>query len=261
MTCRRGKGRKVQGSRALEALRLDGHREARARRARAACSRVQESLGQLLQQALRGNTTCACPPFLALVAPSRGSAANGHYGRFGAACERVMAMRSRQACSRRGNRRVHSVQPGLGPVNGACGTSPGASSICIPDNASSPTRCTECKSEAHIFLLYGGCYTIVASPEGNVGSYICSQASGGKGTECNTTGLGKYVSTNPDGTADERRILCSGAVGLGIQGASGCSDCIPPVNNKVGIALCFTCNTVESAPVDYQCRPKEPTIV
>ena len=55
MTCRRGKGRKVQGSRALEALRLDGHREARARRARAACSRAQESLGQLLQQALRGN--------------------------------------------------------------------------------------------------------------------------------------------------------------------------------------------------------------
>ena len=110
MTCRRGKGRKVQGSRALDALRLDGHREARARRARAACSRAQESLGQLLQQALRGNTTCACPPFLALVAPSRGSAANGHYGRFGAACERVVAMRSRQACSCRGNRHVHSVQ-------------------------------------------------------------------------------------------------------------------------------------------------------
>ena len=72
----------------LEALRLDGHREARARRARAACSRAWESLGQLLQQALRGNTTCACPPFLVLVAPSRGSAANGHYGRFGAACEK-----------------------------------------------------------------------------------------------------------------------------------------------------------------------------
>ena len=34
---------------------LGGHGEARARRARAACSRAQESLGQLLQQALRGN--------------------------------------------------------------------------------------------------------------------------------------------------------------------------------------------------------------
>ena len=208
-----------------------------------------------------GQSTCACPPFLALVAPSRGSAANGHYGRFGVACEKDNDNALKKACSCRGNRCVHSVQPGLGPVNGACGTSPGASSICIPDNASSPTRCTECKSEAHIFLLYGGCYTIVASPEGNVGSYICSQASGGKGTECNTTGLENHVSTNPDGTADERCILCSGAVGLGIQGASGRSDCIPPVNNKVGIALCFTCNTVESAPVDYQCRPKEPTIV
>ena len=170
-------------------------------------------------------------------------------------------MRSRRRAPAGATGACTRCNPGLGPVNGACGTSPGASSICIPDNASSPTRCTECKSEAHIFLFYGGCYTIVASPEGNVGSYICSQASGGKCTECNTTGLGKYVFTNPDGTADERCILCSGAVGLGIQGASGRSDCIPPVNNKVGIALCFTCNTVESAPVDYQCQPKEPTIV
>ncbi|EFO62553.1 High cysteine membrane protein Group 4 [Giardia lamblia P15] len=203
-------------------------------------------------------------PSVLLLAFLSGASADTYYNRFGVACkdgqtdcaqDRCIPVGSRQACTQ--------CKPGYVPIDGRCQGYPGAApSPCAPDDPVSPTRCVACSQDG-TFLFYGGCYSIGQPSSGSMGGLLCSKASGGKCTECKKDASGSYVFTNPDTGAAERCILCSDTVGFsGYKGASGCLDCLPPITEKVGTALCARCHYTNEDrhhyPIDYKCQASGP---
>ncbi|EFO65567.1 High cysteine membrane protein Group 4 [Giardia lamblia P15] len=196
---------------------------------------------------------------LLFLVSSYGASTDTYHNNFGVACDnaqencmqnRCVVIESTSVCTQ--------CIPGYVPISGTCTEYPGsASSICIPDSTTSPTRCVECKdsaSEASMFLFYGGCYDMI---DESIGSSVCSKASSGKCTECNVGVGGRYVFTNPDGSTAEGCILCSDRVGFGgYRGVAGCLECIQPVDQRLGTPLCFECDSTTLAPIDYQCQDK-----
>ncbi|EFO64295.1 High cysteine membrane protein Group 4 [Giardia lamblia P15] len=184
-----------------------------------------------------------------------------YYNSFGVECreehsncvqDRCIPIGTRQACTQ--------CIPGYVPIHGICTLYTNSiSSVCIPDDASSPTRCIACKSETDVFLFYGGCYNINISTGDKMGEFVCAEASGGTCTKCREMTGGNYVFTNSDTGAAEKCILCADTVGFGsYKGVSGCFSCWPPINNKIGTPLCnkcyYTMTTVYFGPVDYHCQ-------
>ncbi|EFO62697.1 High cysteine membrane protein Group 4 [Giardia lamblia P15] len=194
-----------------------------------------------------------------LLGSSCGISADTYRNSFGAECKKHTGSCARDRCLFIGHEELCTqCIPGYVPINGTCQQLGGGSSVCIPDDASSPTRCVECRPETGAFLFYGGCYTVDQSA---IGGDICLQAAGGRCTECNTDADGRHVFANPDAGAAERCILCSDTVGFGgYRGVSGCLDCMQPISNNIGVALCTRCNYAEKdngiGPIDYQCQAK-----
>ncbi|KAE8306022.1 High cysteine membrane protein Group 4 [Giardia duodenalis] len=202
---------------------------------------------------------------LALLASLCKSSRDVYYNKFGVGCDGKQENCAQDRCILLGSDQLCTqCVPGYVPIDGKCQKYPGASSSpCTPDDPASPTRCIACKQETNIFLFYGSCYTITTAQDRNLGNFLCSEASNGVCTECFESKFERYVFTNPDVGAVEKCILCSDTVGFnGYKGASGCSDCLPPITDKIGIALCVRCHyTTEDRhfyPIDYQCQAKGP---
>ncbi|ESU36503.1 Variant-specific surface protein [Giardia duodenalis] len=200
---------------------------------------------------------------LALLASICKSSRDAYYNKFGVGCDGKQENCAQDRCILLGSDQLCTqCVPGYVPIDGKCQKYPGASSSpCTPDDPASPTRCIACKQETNIFLFYGSCYKIITTQNSNLASLLCSEASNGVCTECFESKLERYVFTNPDTSAAEKCILCSDTVGFnGYKGASGCSDCFPPITDKIGIALCVRCHYTDEDrhfyPIDYQCQAK-----
>ncbi|EFO60973.1 High cysteine membrane protein Group 4 [Giardia lamblia P15] len=188
-----------------------------------------------------------------------------YYNGFGVACNDTQTNCAKDRCLSIGLwTPCTQCVPGYVPINGTCQKYPRDSSPpCTPDDPVSPTRCVVCKQEANTFLFYGSCYTIATTQDKDLGDFLCSRASGGVCAECYGDKHERYVFTNPDQTAAEKCILCSDTVGFnGYKGVSGCLDCLPPITEKVGTALCARCSYTNEDkhyyPIDYKCQASGP---
>ena len=124
-------------------------------------------------------------------------------------------------------------QPSSSPqaITAGCTGSDGAA---LTDSS---TACGMCSGG--FFLFRGGCY----STESTAGSEICTAASGGKCTACNTGASGKYVIQNgdPGAAPGTECILCSDAAGAnGYKGVAGCGTC-SHMGSSAGSATCSAC--------------------
>lgn len=185
-----------------------------------------------------------------------------YHNGFGIACKGYQSDCAQDKCIFIGRVNVCTqCKPSFVPINGKCVKYPNTdSSMCVPDDPSSPTRCIKCNSDKNAFLFYGGCYTLGRNERG---SDICLKASGGNCVECKEGTVDddnrEYVFTNPDINAAERCILCSDSIGFGrYKGVDNCLNCMRPINSNVDVALCFKCNSIDLAPIDYQCKEKGP---
>lgn len=148
------------------------------------------------------------------------------------------------------------------PINGVCSDGSGDSnnpdtSMCIKVTRGESSYCVGCNAKSSgkggFFLFYGGCYDISTNP----GSLICSAASNGVCTLCNTKN--RLVFINDAYKAREKCILCSDDIGFdGNQGIKGCSICLegswryaPFQNAGIQCNVCFLKN---QAPIDGLCN-------
>ena len=99
----------------------------------------------------------------------------------------------------------------------------------------SSTACGMC-SGSGFFLFRGGCY----STESTAGSEICTTASEGKCTACNTKDNYIFQNRAATVTPGNECILCSDAKGAdGYKGVANCNTCTAP--GSAGAATCSVC--------------------
>lgn len=148
------------------------------------------------------------------------------------------------------------------PINGVCSNGSGDSnnpdtSMCIKVTKGGSSYCVGCNAKSTgtsgFFLFYGGCYDISITP----GSFVCSAASDGVCTLCNTKA--KFVFVNNARSTREKCILCSDNVGFnGNQGVKDCAMCIEgswryAPFQSAGIQ-CNMCYLSSQAPIDGVCK-------